>query len=74
MCHPDLTLKTYFWMYDVLEAQPVEFPLRECINWNSIQAWSVDRMYDLGSGGLVNPQLGPSSPVSERLAVLMYVV
>lgn len=52
MCKADISLVTYSWINGTTGTGPLlptskDLSLHECVNWNSINSWAGERMFDL---------------------------
>lgn len=56
MCRADTTLLTYEWYDDWIFPQPVPNLPRQCVNWEGLQGWAIEREFDINE--LVHPKLG----------------
>lgn len=66
-CQADISLQTMQWETDVL-APSINFTAapHECVNWDPLQEWLADRVFDVyAPGAVVHPILGPSFPNGE---------
>lgn len=75
-CQADISLQTMQWNMDVL-APTIDFAAapHECVNWDMLQDWLGDRVFDVyAPGAVVHPVLGPSFPDGkdpERIGVVV---
>lgn len=62
-CAGDVSLLTMKWGVHIREPVANFTSPHECVNWDNIQDWASERVYDvMAPGVLVHPTLGPSYP------------
>ena len=69
VCHGDVTVVTYDWLHD----DPIPMPRweveHECVDWNELDAWALNRRVSVSEEGMiVHPDLGASYPVMQERA------
>lgn len=63
MCAGDVSLVTMKWSPYLREPIANWTAPHECVNWDNIENWAEEHVYDVMAPGiLVHPTLGPSYP------------